>query len=108
MRVAAIVSNRLWLAPLISSNQARRALQIFASLSAVTLIFVAMPAKNRSNPFAWDLLLLSGFATFLAGLLATGSSKENFETMLNRLGRRGVLSEIDKVKTDMEQMAGRW
>jgi hypothetical protein len=74
----------------------------------VILIFGAMPAKNRSDPFAWDLLLLSGFATFLAGLLMTGSSKENFETMLERLGRRGVISDVDGVKDAMEQMAARW
>ena len=108
MRVAAVISKRLWLASVISSDQARRALRVFAALSAATLLLAAMPAKNRSNPLAWDLLLLSGFATFLAGLLATRSSKENFETMLNRLGRRGVISEIDKVKNAMEQMAEGW
>src|SRR3954454_23247340 len=108
MRVAVFISKWLWFDPVISSGQARRALRIFAALSAIALILAAMPAKNRSNPIAWDLLLLSGFGTFLAGLLATRSSKENFETMLNRLGRRGVIREIDKVKDAMEQMAERW
>jgi hypothetical protein len=108
MRVAGLVHKRLWIAPFISSDHGRRTLKILAALSAVILIFGAMPAQNRSNPFAWDLLLLSGFATFLAGLLATGSSKENFENMLDRLGRRGVISDIGTIKNDMEQMAERW
>jgi hypothetical protein len=108
MRVAGILRKRLWIGPLTPADHGGLTIKILAALSAVILIFVAAPAKERSNPFAWDLLLLSGFATFLAGLLATRSSKDKFETMLDRLGRRGVISEIDRVKTDMEQMAERW
>src|SRR5690348_13098482 len=109
MRIAGFVHNWPWTEFLFEAGEnGKRATEILAALSAVILIFGAMPGTNRSNPFAWDLLLLSGFATFLTGLLATRSSKENFETMLDRLGRRGVISEIDRVKTDMEQMAERW
>jgi hypothetical protein len=51
---------------------------------------------------------LIGFATFLAGLLASRSSKKKFETMLDRLGRRGVISGTDGVKNAIDQMAARW
>ncbi|MDQ1470751.1 MAG: hypothetical protein QOJ99_2231 [Bryobacterales bacterium] len=107
MKLAGLIRNWPWAESLIPSDHGKRATEVLVALSAVLLIFGAMPAKNRSNPFAWDLLLLSGFATFLAGLLATGSSKENFESMLDRLGRRGVISEIDRVKNAMDQIAAR-
>jgi len=69
------------------------ALKIFAGLSAFTLIFAGQ--KSIEPILRGTLLLLSGFSTFLVGLLATWSSKENFETMLGH----GVISEIDKVKS---------
>ena len=108
MRLAGLVHNRPGAGSQIFSDYAKQALEVLTALSAILLIFGAMPAKNRSDPFAWDLLLLSGFATFLAGLLATRSSKEKFETMLDRLGRRGVISGIDGVKNAIDQMAARW
>ena len=108
MRLVGLVQNRPWAGPHVLSDHGKKATEVFIVLSAALLIFGAMPAKDRSNPFAWDLLVLSGFATFLAGLAATRSTKERFESMLDRLGRRGVISEIDRVKNAMDQMVVRW
>jgi len=107
MRLAGVAHNRPRVESLMQADHARRFTRVLIALSIVLVIFGAMPAKDQSNPFAWDLLLLSGFATFLAGLLATQSSKKRFETMLDRLRRRGVISGIDDVKNAMEQMAAR-
>ena len=77
-------------------------------LNAIGVLYFSQPVVNRANPFAWDVLLLSGFATLIVGLLLAGSSKSRFERTMDRLSRRGVLDRVDDVKKTMERRANRW
>jgi hypothetical protein len=108
MRLTGTAANEQQSALPIARGTGRKALKLFAASSMLLVVVAAMPTRNRSNPFAWDILLLSGFTTFLLGLLATGSSKKRFEAMLDRLGRRGTITGIEKLKDHMEQRAERW
>lgn len=76
--------------------------------SAIVLLFEAIPPDKFRNPFSWDLLLLTGFATLIVGLLLAGTSRERFERMLDRLARRGVIPDAEPVKTEMEDQAQHW
>lgn len=77
-------------------------------ISATVVLYFSQPPGNRTNPFAWDVMLLSGFATLIVGLLLAGASKGRFELTLDRLARRGVLDRAGDVKKIMEQRVTRW
>jgi hypothetical protein len=77
-------------------------------LSAIGVLYSSQPVDNRTNPFAWDVSRLSGFATLIVGLLLAGKSKNRFERTMDRLARRGVLDRVDEVKKTMERRADRW
>ena len=76
--------------------------------SAIVLLIEAIPPEKLGKPFSWDLLLLTGFATLIAGLLLAGTSRERFERMLDRLARRGVIPDAEAVKSGMEKQAQQW
>lgn len=94
--------------PLSTASGTSRAVTILALASAALTIFGAMPSQNRTNFFSWDVLLLSGFAALLLGLAATESTSTRFETMLERLARRGSLAGIEKLKIRMEELTTQW
>jgi hypothetical protein len=77
-------------------------------LSAIAVLYYSRPVVNRANLFAWDLSLLSGFATLIVGLLLADQSKDRFERAMDRLARRGVLEGVDEIKKTMERRSRRW
>lgn len=88
-----------------------KTLYAFLIVSAVPLVRNAMPFVDRRNVFAWDMLLLSGFATLAVGLVLARSGPRRLERMLERLVRRGVLITVEPlsdIKTDLEQKTRVW
>ena len=88
-----------------------KTLYAFLIVSAVLLVPYAMPFVDRRNVFAWDMLLLSGFATLAVGLVLARSGPRRLERMLDRLVRRGVLITVEPlsdIKTDLEQKTRVW
>jgi hypothetical protein len=86
-----------------------KTLYAFLIVSAVLLVPYAMPFVDRRNVFAWDILLLSGFATLALGLVLARSGPPRLERMLDRLVRRGVLITIEPlsdIKTDLKKKHG--
>ncbi|MGH9721880.1 MAG: hypothetical protein ACRD8O_16870, partial [Bryobacteraceae bacterium] len=45
----------------------RRKFYVLAGASLLAVLLGAMPGENHANLFAWDMMLLSGFITLLAG-----------------------------------------
>jgi len=91
-----------------TSQSLARYLPLALVLSAIGVLYSSQPVVNRTNPFAWDISRLSGFATLIVGLLLAGKSKNRFERTMDRLARRGVLERVDEVKKTMERRADRW
>ena len=89
--------------------RAERALVlVVAGLLAVFL--VANCIALGLQPLKWDVLLISGWITFLVGLIAVQSVPRRFEAVVSRLIRRGVLDagEGPALGTAMEARAHRW
>ena len=108
MRVAASISKWILLAPVMSSDQARRALRIFAALSAIALIF----GRNAGQELVQPNCVGSAFVVRFRYVSRWPARHEVEQGKLRNHaeppGRRGVISEIVKVKDAMEQMAERW
>ena len=88
-----------------------KTLPVSLVVSAIVLILGAMPAVNRCNVFAWDMLLLSGFVTFIVGIALARSGQRRLEKMLDRLVHRGTLSTVEPladIKNYLEQKARWW
>jgi len=88
-----------------------KTLYVSLIVSAIVLIPNAMPSADRRNVFAWDMLLLSGFATLVAGLALARNSRRRLERMLDRLVHRGALTTVGPLadmKAELEQNARVW
>ena len=88
-----------------------KTLPVSLVVSAIVLILGAMPSVNRGNVFAWDMLLLSGFVTFIVGIALARSGQRRLEKMLDRLVHRGTLSTVEPladIKNYLEQKVRWW
>jgi len=85
---------------------------IAIGLSAIVVLRGARPSRDILDPFAWDVLLLSGVAMLAVGLVFSNTGSARLHVTLDRLSKRGSLlaapDRLAAIKTGIEGRAGPW
>jgi uncharacterized membrane protein len=88
----------------------QRWLYLLTGFSLAILIWQSRPTGSTTDFFAWDILLISGFLTFVAGLMIAQGSRERLERMLDRLANRGSLTgeTLTNIEVGLEARTRGW
>lgn len=93
-----------------ASGNSQRWFYLVTGVSLAILLWEARPRGSPTNFFAWDILLISGFLTFVAGLMIAQGGRERLERMLGRLANRGSLGgeTLVKIQDGLEDCTHGW
>ena len=92
------------------SGKPQRWFYLMTGFSLAILLWQAKPNGPLTDFFEWDILLVSGFLTFVAGLIIAQGSRERLERMLDRLANRGSLTgeALAKIEDGLEERTRGW
>ena len=93
----------------VESRWQRRCFYLFILLSLIGVVLSAIPEGKARDPLAWDLLMVSGFLTLVAGIFVARDARPKMEGSLSRLTDRGLLevpgNEVKELEAKLEERA---